>query len=73
MSIIFHKETPSDYREVETLICETFWNVYRPGYLDGITGVYTSPQGYLLDEDACEAIDKQILLKGKRKLPGQLV
>ncbi|MBR1401180.1 MAG: hypothetical protein IJ562_06260 [Prevotella sp.] len=24
-------ETPQDYREVENLTRETFWNVYRPG------------------------------------------
>ena len=24
-------ETPADYREVENLTREAFWNVYRPG------------------------------------------
>ena len=24
-------ETPADYREVENLTRESFWNVYRPG------------------------------------------
>ena len=27
-------ETPADYREVENLSREAFWNVYRPGYTD---------------------------------------
>ena len=27
-------ERPEDYREVETLIRESFWNVYRPGCLE---------------------------------------
>ena len=43
-----------------------------PGYLDGITGVYAPPQGYFVDEAACEEYDKQFPPKEKRKLPGQL-
>ena len=31
MSITFRNETPSDYRTVENLVRESFWNVYRPG------------------------------------------
>ena len=31
MSIIIHNETPADYRAVENLTRESFWNVYRPG------------------------------------------
>ena len=31
MSIIFRNEQPRDYRSVETLVREAFWNVYRPG------------------------------------------
>ena len=27
-------ETPQDYREVENLTREAFWNVYRPGCLE---------------------------------------
>ena len=34
MKPIIRKETPSDYREVENLIRESFWNVYRPGCLE---------------------------------------
>ena len=44
-----------------------------PGYLDGITGVYAPPQGYFVDEKACEEFDKQFPPKVKQKLPGQLV
>ena len=44
-----------------------------PGYLDGITGVYAPPQGYFVDEAACEEFDKQFPPKIKLKLPGQLV
>lgn len=29
--ITFRNETPADYRAVESLVREAFWNVYRPG------------------------------------------
>ena len=31
MDIIIRKETPADYRTVENLTRESFWNVYKPG------------------------------------------
>ena len=31
MKTIIRKETPSDYRAVENLTRESFWNVYKPG------------------------------------------
>lgn len=43
-----------------------------PGYLDGITGEYTPPQGYFVDEQEAEAFDKTFPPKEKLKLPGQL-
>ena len=43
-----------------------------PGYLEGITGEYATPQGYFVDEDEAEAFDKQFPPKVKQKLPGQL-
>ena len=43
-----------------------------PGYLDGITGVYAPPQGYFVEEAACEEFDKAFPPKEKLKLPGQL-
>ena len=43
-----------------------------PGYLDGITGEYQTPAGYLVDEAAAEEFDRQFPPKEKRKLPGQL-
>lgn len=42
------------------------------GYLEGITGVYAPPEGYSVDEKACEAFDKAFPPKVKQKLPGQL-
>lgn len=44
----------------------------EPGYLDGITGVYFTPEGYFIDEAAAEEFDKEFPKKEKLKLPGQL-
>ena len=44
----------------------------KKGYLDGITGEYTPPQGYFVDEDKAEEFDKQFPPKEKLKLPGQI-
>ena len=43
-----------------------------PGYLDGITGEYATPEGYLVDEREAEEFDKQFPYKEKKKLSGQL-
>lgn len=43
-----------------------------PGYLNGITGVYTPPSGYFIDEAACDDFDKQFPPKEKLRLPGQI-
>ena len=43
-----------------------------PGYLDGITGVYQTPQGYYVDDADVEAFDRQFPPKEKLKLPGQI-
>ena len=43
-----------------------------PGYLKEVTGVYSTPKGYLVDEDVAEEFDKQFPVKEKLKLPGQL-
>ena len=43
-----------------------------PGYLDGITGEYATPQGYFVDEAEAELFDKEFPPKEKLKLPGQL-
>ncbi len=44
-----------------------------PGYLAGVTGEYTTPAGYSIDEAKAEEFDKQFPYKEKLKLPGQLV
>ena len=43
-----------------------------PGYLDGISGVYRTPQGYYVDDADVEEFDKQFPYKEKLKLPGQI-
>ena len=43
-----------------------------PGYLDGITGVYQTPQGYYVDDTDVETFDKSFPPKEKQKLPGQI-
>ena len=43
-----------------------------PGYLDGITGVYRTPQGYYVDDADVEAFDRDFPAKEKLKLPGQI-
>ena len=44
----------------------------KKGYLDGISGEYTPPKGYFVDEAAAEEFDKQFSPKEKLKLPTQL-
>ena len=43
-----------------------------PGYLNGITGVYQTPQGYYVPDEEVEEFDKSFPPKEKLKLPGQL-
>lgn len=43
-----------------------------PGYLDGVSGEYATPSGYLVDEAEAEEFDKAFPYKEKLKLPGQL-
>ena len=43
------------------------------GYLNGVTGEYKTPDGYLVDENKAEEFDKHFPHKEKLKLPGQLV
>ena len=43
-----------------------------PGYLDEITGVYQTPQGYYVSDEAVEEFDKGFPAKEKLKLPGQI-
>ncbi|MCR4615554.1 MAG: N-acetyltransferase [Clostridiales bacterium] len=42
------------------------------GYLDGITGEYSTPAGYFVDEQAAKEFDKSFPPKQKLKLPTQI-
>ena len=44
----------------------------KNGYLDGISGEYTPPKGYFVDEAEAEEFNKQFPPKEKLKLPTQL-
>ena len=44
----------------------------KKGYLDGIAGEYSPPQGYFVNEAEAEEFDKQFPPKEKLKLPTQL-
>lgn len=44
----------------------------KPGYLNGVTGEYATPEGYFIDEAECERFDAAFPPKEKKKLPGQL-
>ncbi|MGN0525943.1 MAG: GNAT family N-acetyltransferase [Acutalibacteraceae bacterium] len=43
-----------------------------PHYLDGVTGVYRTPDGYMVSENDVEEFDKLFPPKEKLKLPGQI-
>ena len=43
-----------------------------PGYLDGITGVYQTPQGYYVDDAEVDEFDKGFPVRERMKLPGQI-
>lgn len=43
-----------------------------PGYLDGGTGEYSTPEGYMVDKGEAEEFDKQFPYKEKKKMPGQI-
>ena len=43
-----------------------------PGYLSGITGEYTPPRGYFVNETEAEIFDQTFPHKENEKLPGQI-
>ena len=42
------------------------------GFLDGITGVYQTPQGYYVSDEEVDEFDLDFPYKEKLKLPGQI-
>lgn len=43
-----------------------------PNYLDGITGIYKTPDVYMVDDKDVDEFDKDFPYKEKLKLPGQI-
>ena len=43
-----------------------------PGYLNGITGIYRTPEGYYVKDSDVEAFDRSFPFKEKKRLPGQI-
>ena len=44
----------------------------KPGYLDDVTGIYRTPEGYHVTEEDVDLFDKAFPPKEKQKLPGQI-
>ena len=42
------------------------------GYLDGISGVYQTPQGYYVKDEDVEEFDRNFPAREKKRLPGQI-
>ncbi len=54
--------------EADFFLCKEL----KEGYLNGISGEYSTPQVYFVKDDDVENFDKQFPAKEKLKLPGQL-
>ena len=66
-------ETEKDYRAVEELTREAFWNVYKPGALDGRKWIYipSTAADCCENTDAVEAFDATFTPKEKKWMPSQ--
>ncbi len=66
-------ETEKDYRAVEELTREAFWNVYKPGALDGRKWIYipSTATDCCENTDAVEAFDATFPPKEKKWMPSQ--
>lgn len=62
MSIIIRNETPADYRAVENLTRESFWNVYRPGCTEHyVLHCYRSAPGFVPELDFVMEKDGELI------------
>ncbi|MEG0979475.1 MAG: N-acetyltransferase [Oscillospiraceae bacterium] len=64
---VHYYDEPRD-AEVSYFLCKEL----NPGYLDGVSGTYYTPQGYFVDDKEADDFDKSFPVKEKLKLPGQL-
>ena len=72
-NLIIRNETPNDHREVENLIRESFWNVYRPGCLEHYVlhqmrnaEDFVPELAFVLEKDG-EIIGQNVFVKAKIK------
>ena len=66
--IQFAREELPEGEDASFFLCEEL----MPGYLNGITGEYAPPAGYLVNEKEAEAFDREFPYMEKKKLPGQI-
>lgn len=79
-NVIIRLEKKEDYRKVENLVRESFWNIYRPGCLEHFvlhqlrkSGEYATPKSYFVNEKEAEEFDQLFPYKEKKTIPGQLL
>ena len=61
-TIIIRNETPADYRTVEHLTREAFWNVYRPGCLEHyVLHTFRSDPAFVPELDLVMELDGRII------------
>ena len=61
-AIFIRKETPKDYREVENLTREAFWNVYRPGCTEHyVLNQYRTNPDFIPELDLVMEMDDKII------------
>ncbi len=62
MEINIRLEKPEDYREVENLTREAFWNVYRPGCLEHyVLNQYRNNPDFIPELDYVMELDGHIM------------
>ncbi len=61
-AIFIRKETPKDYRKVENLTREAFWNVYRPGCTEHyVLNQYRTNPDFIPELDLVMEMDDKII------------
>ncbi len=69
--IIIRRETPGDFRTVENLVRESFWNVYRPGCVEHFVlmrlrsaGAFVSELDFVMEKDG-RIIGQNVFVKAE--------
>ena len=62
MSLTIRRETEKDYRAVENLTREAFWNVYRPGCTEHyVLHCYRADSGFVPELDFVMELDGKLI------------